>query len=288
VEPETPHDIPAAVLLQSVPQNATTSALTIQNLCSLIRETAANSETREVLIDTPNNGRAYRMKVTKLDDAGGKNGHGIRYFAELAQPGTVSVRDKFELALRLSLAIAQLCETPWVNGPWKCNDVCVTQAIGEDAADASNNKFPVIFILREMYSVAYEQDGASQLTAVETNEVARILDDEPALTTLGLALIELAVGKHKIQAMKAEYNVDSIGNDDLADLATAKRMLKEGLIRKEASAMYEGVVDACLHRRYTDNGGNLRSFLSGHGSFFSSFREAIILPLFEVLKRYDI
>jgi hypothetical protein len=124
------------------------------------------------------------------------------------------------------------------------------------------------------------------MTAVEATEVAQVLDDEPALTNLGLALIELVVGR-SIQDMKVEYNLDAIKDDDLANLCTAKKMLNNGLIRNEASVMYESVVNACIKRQYIDHGGNARSLLSTHASFLSSFREAVLLPLFEVLKRYE-
>jgi hypothetical protein len=294
VESETPHDsISTTVFLESVPQT-TAGASPIQNLCSLIRETPARLESREVLIDTPNNGRVYRMKVTCCSTA-----PSIRYLAELVQPGRLSSRDKFELALRLSLAIAQLCKTPWVSGSWNCNDVCVTEAVvGNDKGhkdaleyakgqgNSGSTKFPVVFILRQIYSVTYDDDTASQMTAVEATEVAQVLDDEPALTNLGLALIELVVGR-SIQDMKVEYNLDAIKDDDLANLCTAKKMLNNGLIRNEASVMYESVVNACIKRQYIDHGGNARSLMSTHASFLSSFREAVLLPLFEVLKRYE-
>lgn len=296
VRPETPSDVAATVLLESIPDNDI-DASTIRNICSLIRDVATESEDRQVLIDIANNDRMYRMKVTKIDASDAKP-PSIKYFAELIQSGNgLSTKDRLELALRLSLAIVQLCKTPWVSESWTWNDVCVSQAAVEDGKDHEDNaqkkgnnyiKFPGIFILREIYSVTYEGHRASELTAVNVPRImADVLDEEPVLTKLGLALIELAIGK-SIQEMKEEYGLDATVEDEFANICLARMLLKNGKICNEASAVYESVVKVCIGRRYIDMEGQPRSLLSQHESFLSSFREAIILPLFEVWKRYDL
>ncbi len=289
IKAEKPSDVSTMVLLESVPEDDIDASAAIRNLCSLIRDVATESEVRQVLIDTADNSRMYRMKATKVG-ADGKSLPSIKYFAELTQPGNgLSTKDRLELALRLSLAIVQLCQTPWVSETWTWNDVCVSQVTPEEEEDDSENgciKFPVMFILSEIYSVTYDPDGASGLTAVAVPRMADILDEEPVLTKLGLALIELAFEK-SIQDIKEEMKMDGVVVEDhLANIYAAKRLLKNGKIRKEASKVYEGVVNVCIARQYIDREGTPKSLLSKHETFSTCFREEIILPLWNLWNKY--
>jgi hypothetical protein len=275
VKHETPADTSVTtVLLKSVPDSGGT-ATKLQDICAFTRQASTNSgsEAHEVLIDRPNDTRTYRMKVTIVDDTTSADTPSIKHFAELIQSSDgFSTKKRLELALRLSLAIVQLCQTPWVSETWKWNDVCVKDC--------------VIFILREMHSVAVDAGAVSVMTAVGAPPPSDVLDGEPILTKLGLALIELAIGK-PIEQMKEDYHVSAL-DDNLANIYTAKMLLRDGKIRDEWSVTYEKAVEACIDRRYVDKDGNAKSLLSKHSSFISSFREAIIVPLLVVWKWYEV
>ncbi|KAK3341830.1 hypothetical protein B0T25DRAFT_523068 [Lasiosphaeria hispida] len=274
-------DVSATVFLETIPENGI-DASAIRNLCSLVKEVTAESDVQQVLLETASDSQMYRMKVTKIDPSGPRQPR-IRYFAEFREPSNgFSTKDRLGLALRLSLAIGQLCSTPWISKSWTWNDVCVTQtAVGRNAAV----KFPVMFILQDIYSVTYDTDNASAAT-LTVPTLSEALDDEPVLTKLGLALIELAMGK-SIEEMKREYGPDGSVEDHLANIYTAKQLLHNGKIRSEATREYENVVKVCIERRFFKD-GIARGLLSEDKLFFPCFRDAILTPLLEVWKRYDL
>ncbi|KAK3374505.1 hypothetical protein B0T24DRAFT_626750 [Lasiosphaeria ovina] len=294
-------DVSATILLETIPENGI-DASSIRNLCALVKQATAESDVRQVLLETASDSQMYRMKVTKLDPSGSnqKQQPTIRYFAELREPSNgFSTRDRLGLALRLSLAIGQLCSTPWISESWSWNDVCVTQAAGtavehrnsnraSTAAGAAAVKFPVMFILQDMYSSSYDTDNESTAaTLAAVPAMSEVLDDEPVLTKLGLALIELAMGR-SIEEMKREYGPDGSVEEHLANIYTAKKLLLDGKIRSEATREYENVVKVCIGRRFFDKDGNVRGLLSEDKLFLSCFRDAILEPLLEVWKRYEL
>jgi len=229
------------------------------------------------------NNKTYRLRVKKLDDTGPGT---FRCFADLMQPGNrLPTRDRMELAFRLSSAILQLCKTPWIDESWAWNDVCVSQV----EEDEGRIKCSIIFIPQEFYSVHHSADNAS---AVDNNDtVWSILQDQPVLTKLGFALIELALGE-TLEKMKEETkNYCGLGDqhydDDTMNLFTAKKLLKSGRIRLEATKDYEDVVKACIHHQYRDQDGTNKALLLTDDSFLLNVSEAIISPLFHLWKKYE-
>ncbi|KAK4224667.1 hypothetical protein QBC38DRAFT_12100 [Podospora fimiseda] len=274
-----PSSSPATtVLLDSIPQSDDNAA-TIQDLCSLVSDAATTvSSYREVIIDPPNAGNTYTMKVT--------NGS-TQYFAELLQPGNgLSPKDKFELAHKLSLAVVQLCQTPWVSKSWTWTDVCV-QTVTASNQTASRVDIPirVIYLLREIYS-----PSASNCENTIPNRPALQCrpDNDPFLTKLGLALIELGLGK-SMQEIRAEYpNLRQMENDmeDLANLCAANYLLQENRIRHEATTKYEEVVNICINRRFRDQEGRSRHLESVDEAFVAYFWDMILMPLLDVYNLY--
>lgn len=255
----------------------------IENLCSLVKEVEGGSEVPEAAMDIVGNNKTYRLKVKKLDDTEPGT---FRCIAELLQPGNhLLARDRMELAYRLSSAILQLCKTPWVSDSWAWNDVCVSQV--EEIEGLI--KFSIIFIPQEFYSVHHSDDKAS--VSNNNNPVWLILQDQPVLTKLGFALIELALGK-TLEEMKEETRSylelgDRDYDDDTMNYFTAKRLLKSGKIRQQAMKDYEHVVKACIEHQYRDQDGVYKKLMLEDDDFLHNVSEAIISPLFHIWKKFE-
>jgi len=254
----------------------------IENLCSLIEEVEGGSPAPQELMDIVGNNKTYRLRVKKMDDTGLGN---FRYFADLMQPGNrMSTRDRMELAFRLSSAILQLCKTPWIDDSWAWNDVCVSQVEENEGLI----KFSIIFIPQEFYSVHHSADNASAVN--DNNNMWSILQEEPVLTKLGFALIELALCQ-TLEEMKEE-TISYLGlgdhcDNDTVNLLTARRLLKSGKIRHEAMKAYEDAVRACITQQYLHQDGTHKALLLTDDSFLDNVREAIISPLFHVWKKFE-
>ncbi len=255
----------------------------IQNLCSLIEEVEGGSDVPQVRRNIVGNNRTFRLKVKKLDDTAPGT---FRCFAELMQPpNRLSTRDRMELAFRLSFAILELCKTPWIDDSWAWNDVCVSQVDENEGLI----KFSIIFIPQEFYSVHHSPDDAS--TANDADPWWPMLAEQPVLTKLGFALIELALGQ-TLEDMKEDTRSylgmpDGCIDGDSMNFFTAKRLLKSGKIREEATRDYEDVVRACISYQYPDKEGNNRSLLLKDDSFSDNARDAILSPLFHVWKQFE-
>ena len=118
-----------------------------------------------------------------------------------------------------------------------------------------------------------------------------MLAEQPVLTKLGFALIELALGQ-TLEDMKEDTRSywglgDRRIDDDSMNFSTAKRLLKSGKIREEATRDYEDVVRACISYQYPDKEGNNRSLLLKDDSFSDNARDAILSPLFHVWKQFE-
>ncbi|KAK0616199.1 hypothetical protein B0T14DRAFT_522696 [Immersiella caudata] len=217
----------------------------------------------------------------------------IKSFDELRRDSSLSTKYKLELAIRLSLAVLQLSNMPWVSESWTWNDVCVTEmeasiprnekASKSDSRDGAHEKAEssVLFILhKRIYSVTYylNSETASPIVVVVPRAV-NIIDEEPAMTKLAFALIELALGR-SIKELKEEYGLHEMPEDDTTNIYTAFQLLRDGKIREEAGREYEMVVDVCLKRRFVDSRGVLSCLGSDCESFLSRFRESIVRPLY--------
>jgi len=211
----------------------------------------------------------------------------VQCFAALLQRDSgLSTRGRRELALRLTAALVRFRRTPWMDGPWTWNNIWVS--MGQDDDDHNIVKFSILFIPREFYSTAIT-DSSSLLTAVEPDPLSNVhelIDNQPILTKLGFALIELAIGK-TMEKMQAEYGFDKLPLDnDMVNLMVAKKLLRANRIREEAGQQYEDVVRVCITHEYIDQGGNPVSLMLEHDSFPSSANDAIISPLYGVYREF--
>ena len=71
---------------------------------------------------------------------------------------------------------------------------------------------------------------------------------EPVLTRLGFALVELALGQ-RLSELRREDQLDG-GDEDMADLLTAKRLVEEDKVRDEAGYCYNEAVKVCLDHQF--------------------------------------
>jgi len=146
----------------------------------------------------------------------------------------------------------------------------------------------VLFILnRRIYSAICNSKTASTAPIiVAVLRAVDILDEEPHMTKLGLALIELAL-RRSIQDLREDvgyYDMDVLEN--IADICTVRKLAMDKKIREEVGENYKRVVDLCLGRRYVDSLGQTRSVVSKHESFLSSFRDNIVRPLYQMWKSH--
>lgn len=309
----------AAVLLQTIPDDADDQddqAQTVQDICSLISGVTNDDgdlHLADVLIDTAGattDPKTYRMKVAKIVSSPTDTKHHlskIKSFAELRHDADLSRKARLELAIRLSLTILQLCKTPWIDDSWTWTDVCVSHVTTtttslkqqqqhtdpekrspsptreEEPPPAApllpSSPSPVMFFLRSIYSVTC--DAASPPIPTPPRRAVDVMDKEPVLTKLGMALIELALGK-SMADIKAGYGLDGMADADVGNICTARALLEGGGIRREANRAYEGVVKACIERQFHDRRGTLRAVASRDASFLASFTDAIIVPLYEM------
>jgi len=305
--PEVENPAPdTAILLQSVRDADVEDArpTTAQDMCSLVANIAGpEASVTEVLLDTAEaeDSKPHRMKVCKIGgNSEEKRLPSIKSFEELRCDATLSTKYKLELAIRLSLAILQLSNTPWVSESWTWNDVCVTKM--EVSSPSSNSKASkidaqdtaletaessVLFILhKRIYSATRNSERVSLApTIVAVPRAVSIIDEEPAMTKLGLALIELALGK-SIQEMKEEYGLHEIPENEIGNICTATKLLEDKKIRAMVGGDYERVVDVCLKRRVVDSRGVPMNIWSKHESFLSMFRDNIVRPLYLMWRNY--
>jgi len=306
------------VILQSIPEAAAaTSEMqpVSQDMCSLVTDLATTSKPHmsELVLSTAKtkakDKRLQRMKVSAIGagSVDAKRVPNVQSFYDL-RASNLSTKSRLELAVRLSLAVLQLWETPWVSKSWTWSDVFVTKMNApilkasmspptrngllsshddDNAAEGLESK--VLFILnRRVYSVAHDgKQPALKLPVMAVTRAVDILDEEPAMTKLGLALCELALGK-SMDEMRKDYGFHDMAENmnDVADICTAWKLLDDQTIREEAGRDYESVVDVCLKRRFVDAGGMPRSLWSKHASFLPSSRDIIVRPLYLMWKRY--
>jgi hypothetical protein len=100
-----------------------------------------------------------------------------------------------------------------------------------------------MFFLREICSVTNYADAATVIAAPRAVDA---LDEEPVMTRLGVALIELALGQ-SIQDMREEYVLDGMSDQDAVNVCRARALPENRRIRSEANRTYDGVVPGELY-----------------------------------------
>jgi hypothetical protein len=139
-----------------------------------------------------------------------------------------------DLALSLSLAILQFYTTPWIDMWWTWKDFCVL------TGDKSQ-----IFVTKKFYSIHRELNGSkTRIDHSASSSAFWKMIGEPILTRLGFALVELAMGQ-RLSELRRKDQLDG-GDEDMADLLTAKQLVEEDKVREEAGYCYNEAVKVCL------------------------------------------
>lgn len=129
----------------------------------------------------------------------------------------------------------------------------------------------------------------------ETNASQSVFWDcygEPALTRLGIALVELAVGVRLSQVRESglmrraftlkpfptHFDIDDVQNQDMLDVFTAKELLASGTLLQEAGVCYHDAVQVCLSHRVIDSSGP-KVLNSSDPDFLSHVLRYVIQPI---------
>jgi hypothetical protein len=129
----------------------------------------------------------------------------------------------------------------------------------------------------------------------ETNVSQSVFWDcygEPALTRLGLALVELALGMKLSQIRESDllrsafalkpfpthFDMDNVQNQDMLDVFTANELLASGAVLQEAGVCYHDAVQVCLSHRVMNSSGP-KILNSSDPDFLSHVLRHIIQPI---------
>ncbi|KAK0711892.1 hypothetical protein B0H67DRAFT_302600 [Lasiosphaeris hirsuta] len=188
---------------------------------------------------------------------------------------------RMTLAFRLSSAVLQFIGTPWADEAFKSNDwVVATDSV-------QNDEPPNLFILRNLHT---NRDLAKATPLTESNW--RIASREPTLVKLGLALVELALGRTLSDIRKEEpgfLNRKETENYDpeLLDLFTARKLLSLRYIAQTVSPDFQDVVSACITQQYRDRRDAKIKELDTSDVFFLEYATvAILMPLYQEAQKY--
>ncbi|KAH8746033.1 hypothetical protein BGZ57DRAFT_936044 [Hyaloscypha finlandica] len=185
-------------------------------------------------------------------------------------------KDRMQLALWLSCSILQFYYTGWIDTSWTSKDFCVLNVKDEQHDEIS--QLIRLFVTRSFYSARL---STSKPTLQTVNNLWSWYD-EPILTKLGFALIELAFccKLSELRNDKLRERLDE-ENSDLLDLQTATDILDSGRLAREESPVYEDVVRACIKHQYLGKSSSGPKGLDSRDiSFFDRAEESIIGPLF--------
>ena len=178
----------------------------------------------------------------------------------------LSRKERMDLALRMSYAILQFYASPWIEASWTWRDFCI---------DKQNDS--QLFVTRKFYSCRSRDSTptSEKPSALKFSDIV----EEPILTKLGLALIELAIGK-RLAELRVEDQPPSL-DSDLLDFSTAKKLIISGQILREEGRGYEEVVKACLFHQFSCD-SQFNCIDSNQPTFQNAVERSIIEPLHNI------
>ena len=194
------------------------------------------------------------------------------------------------LALRLSHAVLQFYSTPWIDENWTWRSFAFAKE-----GESLDGKYDTsqLFVARNFYSatkLAEDSDSSDEAAQV----VLPYKWDEPILTRLGFALIELALGARFSDLRARNLPVlktlvpPNLNNDwmnaEILDRETARLFLESGIIRREEGQAYEDAVKACLKHQYVHE-SIVRGLKSDGPSFQEDVEHCILAPLYNIWEK---
>lgn len=188
-------------------------------------------------------------------------------------------RRRMELAFRLSSAVLFLWKFPneFSSSRWK------DWAVSFDPEHVDS--LPSFYLSP---SSPFDHESLDGTTVPETT--FSILSREPALTLLGLRLIELAFGQSLAGLSQRDPRLlpeEETRDKDSRDLVIAKRLLASHRIRERFGRAYESVVAVCLNHQYrARKGASIKELSLQDQSFLKPAAVTILLPLYEEVRKY--
>jgi hypothetical protein len=213
--------------------------------------------------------KRYAVKVTPLDGdcSNPKSLLCLEDYLLSNQQPNFSRQKRMDLALGLSLAILQFFSTPWIDMWWTWRDFCILK---DDMSQ--------IFVTKKFYST--QNLNPKVQTPIHSPQISMFWEciGEPILTRLGFALVELALGNRLSDLREQNSGLDA--NPDMLDLITARQLVSEGRVLREADRRYNDAAKACLmHEISTPNGA--RRLNSKHPDFQADLETFVVAPIRE-------
>ena len=154
--------------------------------------------------------------------------------------GSLSRKDRLDIAVTLASSVLQLDGTCWLNQHWSSNDIYFhIQNMSNPGSDATQPYLP------------WRSCTTEHETAVDSGNLmpGQQFIRSNALFALGLTLVELCFGKTIGSMQKPED--ESQAQDEVAQrINCAFRLLESGWIWKEMGETYEDVVRRCLRQPF--------------------------------------
>jgi hypothetical protein len=214
--------------------------------------------------------KKYTLCITSVDSDTSTT-HGIVCLNDCLAPFTtwnLSRRTRMDLALSLSIAILQFYSTPWIDMWWTWKDFYMLK--DEKSHVFINRKF---YSIQNPHNVKARQPSRSQLAFWEIYQ-------EPQLTRLGFALIELALGKRLVELRSQFSDDDQNLGEDALDVQTAMQIVERGFVLMEAGQIYNDVVQVCL-RHQVITPSEIRVLSSEHKNFQQDLAQFVVRPLLD-------
>jgi hypothetical protein len=277
----------------SIQEYAGTASLDMQqsidDLCSFVRSLEGNSTVAKASLSLlgPQE-KNYIISMTPPRSNAGSPPAVLCVHDFLTDNNWIICReDRMGLALRLSYAVLQFYSTPWISDNWTWRSFAFAKE-GENAE--GKNDTSQLFVARNFYSAAkLAEDSDSSDDSAQL--ALPYMWEEPILTRLGFALIELALGVSlaDLRAMNlpemrtlVQPNLNNAWmNAEILDRETARLLVDSGLIRREEGQAYEDAVRACLEHQYIHE-SDLRAVKSGTASFQEDVENCILAPLHDL------
>ena len=179
----------------------------------------------------------------------------------IAQPVTITPKDRYELALLLASTLLQLYNTPWLNDNWTRNDIYLLKGWSEKSL-AKN-----IYVSKTFPS---PQNDIPSKTDPDLPLLRNV-----SVFNLGLALLELTFG-HPIEYYESADDLRNGVRTVMSNRLTAERLI--GKIEMYEGKRYSDVVYRCIH---CDFGSRVTSFEDEE--FRRNFYSGVVVPLGRIL-----
>lgn len=179
-------------------------------------------------------------------------------------PVVIKPKDRYEIAVLLSLAILQLYKTPWLSDDWTRNDIYLLN-------NSSETSLAKNFYVSKTFS-------SPQVQASPNSELDLALLRNSSVFNLGLALLELTYG-HPVEYYQLSKDLTDGQQTVMTNKLIALRLLR--CIDEYEGKRYSDVVSRCIH---CDFATRVTSFEDD--DFRQNFYSGVVEPLQAILNDF--